>query len=140
MKMRFFKERVLATLVMLTLLFACAAIDSTIRTKGTSQVEKQEEVIVILYSTEWCHWCKTAKAFMRDNNIKFIEKDPNKTKDFKELTDLAIKTGVDLEKLNAVPLFIIKSRIIIGFNPKEILCMVSNKDCKTNFTRSMQSF
>lgn len=140
MKMRFFKERVYATLVMLTLLFACAAIDSTIRTKGTSQVEKQEEVIVILYSTEWCHWCKTAKAFMRANNIKFIEKDPNKTKDFKELTDLAIKTGVDLEKLNAVPLFIIKSKIIIGFNPKEILCMVSNKDCKTNFTRSMQSF
>ena len=140
MKMRFFKERVLATLVVLALLFACAAIDSITRTKGASQVEKQEEVTVTLYSTEWCHWCKTAKAFMRDNNIKFIEKDPNKAKDFKELTDLAIKIGVDLRKLRAVPIFIIKNIIIIGFNPKEILCMVSDKDCKTNFIRSKQSF
>ena len=139
MKMRFFKVRVIATLLMVSVLLACAAIESTIR-HNAQAIKQQEQPIVIIYSTEWCHWCKKAKEFMTEKNIKFIEKDPRIEKDFNELLGMARKTGVSTEKLNAVPIFIIKNKIIIGFNPEEILCMVTSEECKAEFVRSRQSF
>ena len=39
--------------------------------------------------------------------------------------------------LNAIPLFIIKDKIIIGFNKKEIMCLLELSKCDTiEFTRS----
>ena len=139
MKMRFFKVRVVATLLMISVLVACAAIE-TITRYSKQEIAQQEQPVVVIYSTEWCHWCKKAKAFMKEKKIKFIEKDPRIEKHFNELLAVARKTGVSTEKLNAVPIFIIKNKIIIGFNPEEILCMVTNKECKAEFVRSKQSF
>tara|TARA_R100001594_G_scaffold131329_2_gene170890 strand:+ start:398 stop:817 length:420 start_codon:yes stop_codon:yes gene_type:complete len=139
MKAQFLKVRVIASLLMISVLFACAAIDSMTR-ESSHATAQQEQPVVVIYSTEWCHWCKKAKAFMNEKKIKFIEKDPRIEKDFNELLAVARKTGVSTEKLNAVPIFIIKNRIIIGFNPEEILCMVTSKECKAEFVRSKQSF
>ena len=77
---------------------------------------------------------------MNENNIKFIEKHPKNPKDFKELVDLAKKIGVDTNSLNVVPIFIIKNKIIIGFNPKEILCTLSGQVCRTDFLRVKEAF
>ena len=139
MKMRFFKVRVVAALLMISVLFACAAIESVTR-HNTQTIKQEEQPIVTIYSTEWCHWCKKAKEFMTEKNIKFIEKDPRIEKDFNELLALARKTGVSTENLNVVPIFIIKNEIIIGFNRDEILCRLSTEACKDSFVRSKQVF
>jgi len=139
MKTRFLKVRIIATLLTISILVACAAIDSITR-DSTTAIKQQDQPTVIIYSTEWCYWCKKAKAFMTENNIKFIEKDPRIEKDFNELLMLAHQTGVSTEKLNAVPIFIIKNEIIIGFNRDEILCRLSTKTCKDSFLRSKQVF
>ena len=56
------------------------------------------------------------------------------------LVDLAKKIGVDTNLLNVVPIFIIRNKIIIGFNPKEILCILANRACKTDFLRVKEAF
>ena len=77
---------------------------------------------------------------MRKNNIKFIEKSLNNSKDFKELTNLAKKLGINTNLLNVIPIFIVRNKIIIGFNPKEILCMLSDRSCDTEFFRIKRKF
>ena len=68
MKAQFLKVRVIASLLMISVLFACAAIDSMTRESSHATVQ-QEQPVVIIYSTEWCHWCKKAKAFMNEKKI-----------------------------------------------------------------------
>ena len=137
MKMRYFKARVIATFIMVTVMATCGVLVNP----PTNQVVKQrQQSPVIIYSTSWCGYCTKAKAFMKENNIKFIEKHPKNPKDFKELVDLAKKIGVDTNSLNVVPIFIIKNRIIIGFNPREIMCILSGQACRTDFLRVKEPF
>ena len=136
MKMKFFKTRLIATFIMLTVFTACGMLLHT----PESRIVKQEIQPVIIYSTSWCGYCTKAKTFMKENNIKFIEKSPKNPKDIKELIDLAKKIGVDTNLLNVVPIFIIKNKIIIGFNPKEILCILSGQACRTDFLRVKEPF
>jgi len=136
MKMKYFKARVIATFIMLTVFTACGMLLHT----PESQIVKQEPQPVIIYSTSWCGYCTKAKTFMNENNIKFIEKHPKNPKDFKELVDLAKKIGVDTNSLNVVPIFIIKNKIIIGFNPREIMCILSGQACRTDFLRVKEPF
>ena len=39
--------------------------------QSTTPVEG--EYIVMLYSTDWCYWCKVAKKWMKKEKIKFLE-------------------------------------------------------------------
>ena len=137
MKMMFFKTRTIATLIMLSVFATCAVIS---RPAGHHMIEQEQKPIVIIYSTDWCGYCTKAKAFMRKNNIKFIEKNPKNPKDFKELLNLAKKLGINTNSLNVVPIFVIKNKIIIGFNPEEILCQLSNRKCSTDFIRVKERF
>ncbi len=137
MKMMFFKVRAIAVFAMLAIVATCGMLAHS----PTNQiVEQKQQPLVVIYSTSWCGYCTKAKAFMKENNIKFIEKHPKNPKDFKELVDLAKKIGVDTNLLNVVPIFIIRNKIIIGFNPKEILCILANRACKTDFLRVKEAF
>ena len=136
MKMKFFKTRLIATFIMLTVFTACGMMLRA----PESRIVKQEVQPVIIYSTSWCGYCTKAKTFMKKNNIEFVEKSPENPKDIKELIDLAKKIGVDTNLLNVVPIFIIKNKIIIGFNPKEILCILSGQACRTDFLRVKEPF
>jgi glutaredoxin len=44
---------------------------------------------VVMYETEWCQYCKKAKAYFKKNEIKYIaydvEKYPSRKRDFKRL-------------------------------------------------------
>jgi len=96
----------------------------------------QKSVSVIMYSTSWCTFCKVAKHFLDELGISYIEKNMNNPEQYQELLDLAKKIGYKGE-LNAVPLFIIKNTIIVGFNKKEILCLLGRARCYTiDFIRS----
>ena len=78
MKMMFFKVRVIATLIMVTILATCGML---VHAPPTQIIEQKEQPVVVIYSTSWCGYCTKAKAFMRENNIKFIEKNPKNPQD-----------------------------------------------------------
>jgi len=67
----------------------------------------------IVYSTETCPWCHTAKDFLKENNIEFTSKDISK--DPQARTELLQKTGQ-----LAVPVLDISGTIIIGFDQEAI--------------------
>ena len=88
------------------------------------------EKIVIIYSTDWCYWCKFAKKFMVDNKITFIERDYDNPKNKKKLKDFANKIGYS-GRLDAVPTFVIGRKILVGFSAEQILCEIGRKKCKS---------
>lgn len=64
---------------------------------------------VIVYSGEQCPWCGRVKEFLKENKIKFEEKDVGK--DVKAREELIKKSG----RL-AVPVIDIDGEIVVGFN------------------------
>ena len=64
---------------------------------------------VLLYETEWCHWCKLAKEFFKNYKIKF--KEIYVDKDQKAANEMIEKSGQ-----MGVPVIDIDSKIVIGFD------------------------
>ncbi len=68
---------------------------------------------VILFSTRSCSWCKRAKRYLRENQVRFkevdIERDP------KAAQDVIKKTGQ-----MGVPVIKIGSKWIVGFDQTRI--------------------
>ncbi len=64
---------------------------------------------VIVYSAEWCPWCKKTKEFLEENGIKFEERDIEKT-------DGAAQEVVKKSGQRGIPVVDIDGTIIIGFN------------------------
>ena len=83
---------------------------------------------VIIYSASWCGWCKVAKKFLKDNNVEFVERNFDDAEVRSELANIAKRLGYK-GRLNAIPLFIIKNKIILGYSPKEILCLLGRQKC-----------
>jgi|TARA_R110000787_G_scaffold124978_8_gene236094 glutaredoxin len=96
----------------------------------------EEESQIIMYSAPWCKWCTVAKKFFKENKINYSLKRMNNPEEYAELLEIAKNIGYK-GALNATPLFIIKDKIIIGFNKKEIMCLLELSKCDTiEFTRS----
>jgi mycoredoxin len=68
---------------------------------------------VILYSTDWCGYCKKARKLFNDNNIKFQEFDIEKSFDAKKRYD---KVGG-----SSIPLIFVNGGRVNGFNESKIL-------------------
>lgn len=64
---------------------------------------------VVMYSTEWCGVCKSAKRYMQTNNIPFKEYDVEKSR----------KGKADFARLNGsgVPILLIGDKRMNGFSP-----------------------
>ena len=92
---------------------------------------KKGEFIVMLYSTDWCYWCKVAKKWMTKEKIKFVERDYDDPEEKKKLMDYAKTIGY-AGNLDAVPIFVIGTKIIVGYNPKQVLCEIGRTKCKTS--------
>lgn len=103
-------------------------------TEETSTKIKQ----VTIYSTSWCGWCVKAKKFLDDYGVKYTEKSLESKEDREELVKIAEKLGYNGE-LNAVPLFIIGNEIIVGFNPKELICKIGLKKCTLQHFQRVRS-
>lgn len=60
----------------------------------TQQKAKKKSSKVVLYSTEWCGYCKLARQYFKDNNIRFTEYDVEKNsrgkRDFKRLRGVSV--------------------------------------------------
>lgn len=67
---------------------------------------------VVLFTTPTCKWCTTAKQYLKKNEIKF--KTIDITKDAKAAKDC------ERHGCRGVPVFLIGSRWICGFDQKAI--------------------
>jgi len=73
----------------------------------------QKEHTVIVYSTEWCPWCHKAKDWLKKNNVKYEERDPEKNPAYAE--ELVQKSGQ-----SGIPVIDIDGNVIVGFNEAEM--------------------
>lgn len=64
---------------------------------------------VIIYTTPTCVYCKSAKAFFKDNNIAYEEKDVSK--DVQARDEMIKKSG-----MMAVPVIDIDGSVTVGFD------------------------
>jgi len=64
---------------------------------------------VRIYTTTWCHFCKQAKAFFEENNVKFEE--INVEENEKAAEEIIKKSGQ-----TGVPVIDIGGKIIVGFD------------------------
>ncbi|MCX4186314.1 glutaredoxin family protein [Methylophaga sp. OBS4] len=63
---------------------------------------------VVMYSTEWCGFCKKARKYFRDNNIAFTDYDIEK--------NLAAKQRYDQMGATGVPVILVEDKRMNGFN------------------------
>ena len=72
-----------------------------------------------LYSTSWCGYCKKARAFLKENNIRYLEYDIEKDAYAKEKHEQLLGSHKKAGK-TGVPLFVVDGKILYGFNPKRL--------------------
>jgi glutaredoxin 3 len=63
---------------------------------------------VVLYSADWCGWCKKAKSHLDAKGINYVVRDID---DSKYLNELVAKTGQ-----KGIPVLDVGGRIVTGFN------------------------
>ena len=97
---------------------------------ATPELKKEEvssnDDVVILYSTSWCYWCDKSREFLKDNEIHYIEKDFENSKDYEQLVKYAKSINYK-GRLGSVPLFIIKGKIVVGFQPLKIIYLLEKQ-------------
>lgn len=75
---------------------------------------------VIIYTTKTCIWCKRAKEFFKENNIRFTEKDVGS--DMIAANEMIEKSGQ-----MSVPVIDINGKIIVGFDKLKELSSIYSK-------------
>jgi glutaredoxin 3 len=70
-------------------------------------------MVVKLYSTKWCTYCKMVRNFFKENKIKF--KEMNVQEDSKAAKEMLNKSGQ-----TGVPIIDINGKIVIGFDIEEL--------------------
>lgn len=63
----------------------------------------------IIYTTPTCHYCKMTKAFFKENDVDFEEKDVSSDQE-------ALKEMIDKSGQMGVPVTLIGENVIVGFN------------------------
>ncbi len=71
---------------------------------------------VIIYTTDWCGYCKKAKRFMRKNRIAFTEYNIEKSAYAKR----------KYQRLNGqgVPLIVVGNKTLSGFSPASLMALL----------------
>lgn len=64
---------------------------------------------VVVYSTQWCPYCKKARAYLTENNIPFVERDI-------EQGDANIDALYSSIGAQGIPQIVVGNKIITGFN------------------------
>jgi len=76
---------------------------------------------VRVYSTPVCPWCVKAKNFLKEHNVKFDDMDVSRDHDAtREMIEKSGQTGV--------PVIMIESEIIVGFDRERIAKLLKIKD------------
>lgn len=70
-------------------------------------------MVVKIYTTPTCYWCREAKQFLKKKKIKFKEIDVSKS-------EAAVKEMVAISGQIGTPTIDINGKIIVGFDEDEI--------------------
>lgn len=70
--------------------------------------DDQGRAIVVLYGTDWCPHCKRQRAFFKENDIPFIELDPEKSD--------AANTAYTILRGEGYPMTYVGYRRFVGYN------------------------
>ncbi len=84
----------------------------THRKSGSARKVTGPRKVVKVYSTPACPWCKVAKAYLKDNDIPFVDIDVSH--DRAGLREMLTMTGQ-----HGVPVLLIGEKAMIGWNPAE---------------------
>lgn len=76
--------------------------------KEEPKEEKPVTDTLIMYSASWCGHCKRARAFLNNNNVDFIEKDIDHSKE--ALLEYQVNGG------QGTPFFVYNDKTLSGFN------------------------
>ncbi len=72
---------------------------------------------VTIYTTDWCGYCKKAKAYMRERGISYVEYDIEKDND--RYVEFKRRGG------NGVPLIVVGEKTMSGFDSEEFEQMLT---------------
>ena len=125
----------LFALVSLFIITACATTEwkpITFYSQDNLQITSPApgEHIVVIYTTQWCYWCKVAKKWMVKHSVTYVEQDLEDPDVQERLRKFADNIGYT-DRLNSVPIFAINKKIYIGYNPKQILDAIGRKKSST---------
>ena len=80
---------------------------------------------VILFSTDWCPHCRSAREFLSRRGVRFTERDVEKDPKARPLlAELGQKAGVDPALLTSVPVLWVKGRLLLGFDEKQVAALL----------------
>jgi len=75
---------------------------------------------VVIFTTPTCSYCNVAKRYFREKNIRFTDVDVSR--DQRAAADMQRRTGQ-----TAVPVIMINSRAVVGFDKPKINSMLNIK-------------
>jgi glutaredoxin len=94
-------------------------------TAPAAAVPKSGSPAVILYATAWCPACRSAREYMRENGIPFVEKDIEKDQSAAtELLEKARRAGISA---TGVPVLDVRGTLMQGFNPERLRALLGDK-------------
>lgn len=70
---------------------------------------------VVIYSTEWCAFCKTLKQYLDSKNVEYVEKNVESDEIARE--EMMQKLGGNFQ---GVPVADFNGEIVVGFDRKKI--------------------
>jgi glutaredoxin 3 len=83
-------------------------------------VKRSHQPRVVLFTGASCPWCTRVKQYLRDNGIRFREVDASR--------DPRAQRELERRKIRGVPVLLIKSQAIVGFDKPKIDRLLGIKD------------
>jgi len=76
-------------------------------------------VQVVLYATDWCPYCKQARALLKEHDIQYVEYDIEKSEE----------GNAQYKRLGGrgVPVLQVNGEVVKGFKPERILKLAKQK-------------
>jgi glutaredoxin 3 len=76
---------------------------------------------VLLFTTDWCPHCRTARKWLKSNGVSFEQHDVEKDANARAILEkLGREQGIPSHMLTSVPIIAVKGKLILGFNEAEV--------------------
>lgn len=81
---------------------------------------------VVMYSTQWCTYCRKAKDWLSGRGVEFIERDIEEDPDAaNELARKALAAGI---RKGGVPIFDVDGELVIGFDVEKLEALLEARE------------
>lgn len=91
------------------------------RSSPTPKAAAADDNDVLLFTTEWCPHCRTARQWLTTNDIAYQQYDVEKDANARALLQkMGGEQGIPDHMLTSVPILAVKGKLILGFNEAEI--------------------